>query len=99
MQLTLQDVRPEVVAFAIAMEEKLRKHDDRGGWDDCHVSYLCDRAMEELQELHVALEPFIAEGGGYGYPAPYNVRESILDETVDVANFCMMIADLSKSLE
>lgn len=33
-EIKLSDVRPEVAAFAIAMERKLRKNDHKGGWQD-----------------------------------------------------------------
>ncbi len=33
-------MRKAVSDFAQAMEEKLRRHDDRRGWDECEIDFL-----------------------------------------------------------
>jgi len=79
--MQLASLRPEVAAFALAMEDKLRQNDHKGGWDDCSKQYMAMRLTQEREELRDA----IARG------AP---PEEILKEAADVANFAMMVADL-----
>ena len=76
--------RASVGHFARLMERKLREHDeDRGtdGWRglECDVKYLLDRVIEEVEELRSAFND--AD------------RTRLVKESVDVANFCMMITD------
>ena len=70
-------LREPVLWFAKQMENILRTHDDRGGWSECGDLWLFNRMREESQELKRVL----------GNP------EKTIHEAVDVANFCMMIAD------
>lgn len=44
-------LRPQVQAFAEAMEVKLRKNDHKGGWDECTTGYLTRRLRTEVREL------------------------------------------------
>jgi NTP pyrophosphatase (non-canonical NTP hydrolase) len=44
-------MRPEVRAFAEAMEEKLRANDYKGGWKDVRPHSLMGRIIEEVAEL------------------------------------------------
>jgi hypothetical protein len=84
--------RPEVMAFARAMEAKLRKHDaKRGttGWKRDRAVALAQRLREEVDELDGAAEMF-EEGEE---PA-----ENVLSEAADVGNFAMMIADVCGAL-
>ena len=69
-------LRPEVRAFAIAMEKKLRQNDDKGGWYGCNPRWLLGRVREEVDELDGAVN----HGG------------CVLSEATDVANFAMMTA-------
>ena len=78
-------LRPEVAAFAMLMEEELRKHDDRPGWKDCSPGWLMDRLHQELKELSSALN--------------HDIAEAVPREAADVANFAMMIADVSGGLK
>ena len=71
------DVRPEVIAFARAMELKLQLNDSKGGWDNCTTEWLTSRILQETGELILANA---AQEGN-----------SPEDEAVDVANFAMMI--------
>jgi len=77
--LRVEDCRPEVQAFAIVMEQKLRKFDHRGGWIELETPWLRARANEELAELDEALRG----------ESPV----AVLDECADVSNFLMMLAD------
>lgn len=83
------DARPEVAAFAILMEAKLRKNDHKGHWRNCRPSDLYRRMLEEIEELRVVLIEHAMSGG----------RETdIGDEAADVANFAMMVADVCGAL-
>lgn len=74
-------VRPEVAAFAAAMETELRANARKGHWGNCDVGYLRRRLAQEVKELREAIDR--------GEPA-----SRILSEAADVANFAMMIADV-----
>lgn len=73
-------VRPEVWAFALAMEERLAANDHKGGWDG-----------EYGEDLLVSLRGEIEELAGVMFNTD---TASILHEASDVANFAMMIADV-----
>lgn len=73
--------RPEVVAFANAMEAQLRANDHKPGWKHDSPESLRMRIYDEWMELTEALRSI---------PRNENV---ILKEAADVANFAMMIAD------
>ena len=83
--LSVNDLRPEVLAFAYLMERELRKHDDRPGWKDCRPDWLMGRLMEEVDELDTAIV------GRFG---PW----SVASEAADVGNFAMMVADVRGEL-
>lgn len=72
--------RPEVVAFADAMESKLRENDHKRPWYCLDMRTLSRRMTQEREELRRAVEA--------GDPA------EVLREAADVANFCMMTADM-----
>lgn len=77
-------LRPEVAAFAVAMQRKLdehaRKHIGCPGWKGCSEEELRGGLVQELRELGMALEE--------GKP------ESILSECADVANWCLFLSDV-----
>ncbi len=78
-------LRPEVVAFARAMERKLRKHDSaRGkrGWRNASIYWVMLRLMEETGEL----ARVVRRRGS----------QTVLDEAADVGNLAMMVADKSR---
>ena len=76
----LAEVRPEVRRFALAMEERLRANEHKGGWRDLAVSYLMARLHEESAEL----DEVVRLGGS---------PEQAKHDAADVANFAMMVAD------
>lgn len=76
--------RKEVELFADAMERKLRKNDHKGGWEDDGSYDLYDRLLEELKEFETAHR---------------NDSNRLLNEGADVANFIMMICDVSGRLD
>lgn len=67
--------------FAASMEAKLRANNHKRHWRLCSLGYLRARLSQELAELDEAL----ADGDPY----------LVLGEAADVANFCMMIADVA----
>lgn len=71
-------MREAVRTFAEAMERKLQKNDPKGGWSEDTPMHLYERLLDEELELDNALV-------GEAVPA------AVLDELVDVANFCMML--------
>lgn len=78
----LGDCRPEVVAFALAMETKLRENDHKRHWRFLDRRTLSRRLTEEREELRQAFNR--------GDPA------EVLREAADVANFAMMLADYTR---
>ena len=82
-KLTINDVRPEVRAFAVAMEERLREHDTEKPWRDCSVEHLHD----QLRERRLAL-----------WLATFFGRGNVLGEAADVAVHALMIADVCTEL-
>jgi hypothetical protein len=74
--------RLEVQRFAMAMERKLRQNDHKGGWDQMSGDELLERLDEEVDELKKVL-----------HPMRKRQPQLVLKEAVDVANFCMFIAD------
>ena len=72
-------LRPEVVAFARLMEDRLRANEHKGGWKGCNTNWLMGRLREEAKELQAIFDQGM--GGDVGH------------EAADVANFAMMVAD------
>jgi NTP pyrophosphatase (non-canonical NTP hydrolase) len=77
--------RPEVVAFADAMEERLRANDHKRGWDSCTMGYLRQRLKGEMGELFDEIDK--------QQKATCRDTGAVNREAADVANFAMMIAD------
>lgn len=82
-------IRPEVVAFAEAMEAKLNLNDHKEHWNKQSMSYLVQRLREEMLELRDKLNT----------PIKDLEPGEILSEAADVANFAMMIADKASELQ
>lgn len=74
--------RPEVLAFATAMEQTLRKHDHKGGWKELPIEALLRHLEIELEEFKIA--------------ADYYDPKSAMKELVDVANYALMLWDRIK---
>jgi NTP pyrophosphatase (non-canonical NTP hydrolase) len=83
------------------------------GWEGDKVSWLMDRLMEELQEAteewmgernHDEVMRFLFHNlrqrtrGFYCKPDQYDVKK-LTHELSDIANFCMMIADVAGGLD
>ena len=71
-------LRGQLQSFAEAMEEVLKRNDYKSGWQDCKVSYLQHRLVEEMGEYFRSLEMDVQ--------ATWRQKE-----LVDIANFCMML--------
>lgn len=76
--------RPEVRAFADAMEARLLANDHKGGWSKDLPEWLLGRCEDELFELRRSIQ--------------WASGHAVLDEAADVANFAMMIADVCGGL-
>lgn len=80
-------IRPEVAAFAQAMEEKLRQNDHKTHWREYPVGNLMGWMVEKTDELRREV---------------YSERpdsERVKQEAADVANFALMIADVMGGLK
>ena len=88
---TVADIRPEVFAFACAMESALRLNDYKGGWQEESTDYLLGRVYMEVAELAEAVKKWELTPA-----AP--CRRRLRGEAADVANFAMMLADVAGSL-
>lgn len=93
-------LRPEVRAFADAMERKLQQNDHKGGWGNMPSSWLFRRLRAEMEELEAVRKTYI---DAIEMREPNKdlstLREAILSECADVANFAMMIADICKTID
>lgn len=88
MSFHVQELRPEVLAFALLMEQRLREKDaDKGmqGWKDADILNL----QVCITAKNMSLEHAIVHG----------TNAEICRHAVDLANYCMMIADVSGVLE
>lgn len=82
--------RPEVVAFANAMERKLRDNDWKGGWKEDASGALMVRVHEEFREFTTAHLQYPRDTERY--------RADLLNEGADVANMIMMVVDVCGAL-
>jgi NTP pyrophosphatase (non-canonical NTP hydrolase) len=80
-------LRPVLWSFALRMEAELRRNDHKGGWGNDAPESLLRRLRDEVRELHDAMRQ-----GTRG-------NDCVAKEAADVANFAMMLADLSGRLE
>lgn len=86
MNIAITDIRPELLAFALLMEQRLREKDaDRGGnsWKTASESNLAVNVTSKT----LLLETAVREG--------YDAR---IRHAVDIANFAMMIVDVAGGL-
>ncbi len=76
-------MRKEVRWFSELMEKKLGDNEWKGGWKDLNNPHLLKMMLDEWHELLNAVTS--------------DDKDSIVEEAVDIANFCMMIADNNRS--
>ncbi len=86
------ELRPEVAAFAQAMEAQLRANDHKPGWIDDHPRELLTRMDDEAVELRQVVRCLLGR-------SPLTSPSTVLSEAADVANFAMMVADVCGGLE
>ncbi|KXI78643.1 hypothetical protein ACS52_11525 [Bacillus cereus] len=80
-------IRTEVSWFAEHMESKLQENEHKTGWTDCSVEFLSSQIRKNLNEL----DSMFAE-----LPANYSVfSTNVIRQCSDIANYAMMIADIS----
>lgn len=89
MKFTVQELRPEVLAFALLMEDRLREKDAARGqsWKNATQVELFPVFMSKAFAVE---KSFFYTDRDHGDPARH---------AVDLANYCMMIADVSGALE
>jgi len=90
----MQKVRQEVVWFAEYMEKTLKENDYKGGWKECGLEFLLNRLREEVFELERAIGVNCPHCGHKREPETWR---NIVSESADVANFAMMIADITRN--
>ncbi|HDR4727299.1 hypothetical protein ABR776_26535 [Bacillus cereus] len=80
-------VRNEVSWFAEHMESKLQENEHKTGWTDCSVEFLSSQIRKNLNELDSMFQEL---------PSNYSVfSANVIRQCSDIANFAMMIADIS----
>lgn len=87
-------MRSSVKKFAKAMEAELSANDYKGGWGGDSAGALLRRLGQEVTELRRALNQRVhvklAAGRKERIAA---LRQKVLSEAADVANFAMMVAE------
>jgi len=76
-------LRPSVQKFAEEMERKLKLNDHKGGW----MGMSQDEIIQDIREENIELSMAIAN----------NDVKNILEECADIANYLMMLAEISAS--
>jgi hypothetical protein len=74
------ELRPEVRAFAEAMEAKMLANDHSGGWDATDHDYIWTEIHRHLGKMTL-----------HAYHAKW---DKILPDAADVANLCMILCDI-----
>lgn len=86
----MSEIRPSVLWFARWMEQKLRINDSKKtGWGTESFIFLFARLFDEVHELEKALSQYLTQD----YPKTDKIKEAVISECADVANFAHMIAD------
>ncbi len=79
----VKEIRPDVLWFAQLMEDKLRANDYKPGWKNCTPEYLYSKLIGKVSNLYSE----ICNGSGDQFK-----------EAANVANYAMMIADVTRPL-
>lgn len=88
MSFHVQELRPEVLAFALLMEQRLREKDAEWGgnsWKDADIGNLQVCATAKIFSIETA----ILKGP----------EKDAIKHSVDLANYAMMIADVAGGLD
>lgn len=78
-ELKIDDVRPEVKNFAIAMEKRLRKNDYKGGWRKEKPAYFVNKIIKHSRQLR--------------NDVLYNELYYSIIDCINISNYCMMLYD------
>lgn len=86
MNTNIQQLRPEVLAFALLMEQRLREKDEDKSdqWKTVDEGDLLVQVNSKTMLLDASVR------GGY---------DAKVRHAVDLANYCMMVADVAGALE
>ena len=76
-ELQIDDVRPEVKKFAIAMEKRLRINDYKGGWHYEKPPYFVNKII--IHSAQLSNDVF------------YDVLDDAPIDCINIANYCMML--------
>jgi hypothetical protein len=90
MKFQVQELRPEVLAFALLMEQRLREKDaERGGnsWKNASAKEIVIPTTAKALHLDNVVRDV------------YHLNLSPIKHAVDLANYAMMIADVVGALE
>ena len=99
-KLTVNDLRPSVVAFAIEMERELRanaRKGNRAAWRREFPADLIAHLSEELDELDTAA--WELRRPGMRLDAIPARLAAVRSEAADVGNMAMMVADACGALD
>ena len=93
MKFQLHELRPEVLAFALLMEQRLAEKDaDKGlSWKQWDVPHLKVAMVSKASRMELAM----VEVQHFNHP----LSGATTKHAVDLANYCMMIADVAGALE
>jgi hypothetical protein len=95
--LDFSAIRPEIMAFALLMEKALRNNNYGAAWKIDEALNLAQHAKDGANELlgviGFCLRPPVLT------PIPSEIRETVHQEAVGVANMAMMVADVTGCLE
>ncbi len=84
-------VRRHLIAFMPRMELRLRENDHKGGWSNEKPEWLADRCLAKACDASKALDQL--RGDGLRNLAVN--REAIQRHTADLANYAMMLCDVT----
>ena len=90
MKFQVQELRPEVLAFALRMEQRLREKDaEHGGnsWQSASAKEIVIPTTAKALHLDSVVRDV------------HHLNLNPVKHAVDLANYCMMIADISGALE
>ena len=85
--MNTKQLRPEVLAFAQLMEQRLRSKDAERGtsWKHMHEGDLMVPAAAKTYAMDRAMQN--------------DDRDAVIKHAIDVGNYCMFIADATGALE
>jgi len=89
-------IRPEVLAFALLMEEKLKQNDHKRSWKEKSTFVERARSAGDFEQEEIPMENWL-------YQCLLDEMEELKKskdpkELIDIANFCMMLHDKLKPL-